>query len=69
MLHLTGVEEDEVQVRVSDDQPEDAKITREGDSLTLTLRTGLVSSRAFVALGLCLGPLVAESEKYLQNTG
>jgi hypothetical protein len=37
---LRGAEEDEVQVRVSDDQPEDAKITREGDSLTLTVKQG-----------------------------
>lgn len=54
-------------VRVGDQQ-EDAKIERDAaGGLVLSLRPGLVSSRAFCALVLVLAPLAEQGHEYLKS--
>lgn len=62
-------------VRV-DDQQEDARVVRRGDGeAILVCRTGLLTTRAFMALVLTLAPVAAtveelpQSQEHLQHTG
>ena len=50
------------------DQADDAAIEKDVDGrLILCLRTGLISSRAYVAIGLALADLVEKSPEYLHH--
>ena len=58
-----------MRVRVQD-QIEDAKVITDADgAVTLCLRPGVVSSRAFVALVLALAPALEQGRQYLQCAG
>lgn len=57
-----------MQLRVQE-QDEDARIDRLGGQLILCLRTGLVSDRAYVAIGLALADLVEQGAEYLHHAG
>lgn len=56
------------QVRVYvQEQDEDAKVERQDDGLVLCVKSGVLSSRAFVALVLALGPVLEQGREYLQS--
>ena len=58
-----------MQVRVQD-QDEDATVIADDDgTVTLCLRPGVVSPRAFVALVLALAPVLEQGRQYLQCAG
>lgn len=58
-----------VQLRVQE-QAEDARIDRdERGQLLLCLRTGLISDRAYVAIGLALADLIEQGAEYLHHAG
>lgn len=58
-----------MRVRVQD-QVEDARVvTDEDGAVTLCLRSGVVSSRVFVALVLALAPVLEQGREYLQCAG
>lgn len=64
-----GPEEQRVRVRV-EDQAEDAKVVIDGDGEpALVVREGLISARAFVALGVSLAAVALQREQHLQNAG
>lgn len=51
------------------EQDEDARIDRHEGQLVLCLRPGLISDRAYVAIGLALADLVEQCAEYLHHAG
>lgn len=52
------------------DQECEARVLRDPDGeMVLCVRPGLLSTRAYVALSLCLSPLVEHRDEHLERTG
>lgn len=57
-----------MQLRVQE-QDEDARIEYHDGQLSLCLRAGLISNRAYVAIGLALADLIEQGAEYLHHAG
>ena len=63
-----GNERPSVRVRVVDQECEARVVTDPDGVMALLIRPDLISTRAYVALGLALSPLVEHGHKYLSDT-
>lgn len=58
-----------MRVRVEDQDCEARVVTDPDGQMVLVLKRGLIDTRAYVAIGLALSPLVEHRHEHLSHTG